>query len=444
MVVKLKKLIRDMLCHIVVKGSKEIDITGISNHSKKVYPGNLFIAKRGLSSDGSLYIPEAIANGAVAILTDLYDPFLPPHITQLVASDMTCAESELLKLYYHDPSAHMKLFAVTGTNGKTTSTYLIRHVLEGLGTKTGLISSIEYVAGSHHFPSTHSTPDLATNYKLFSEMQQAGCTAAVMEAASHGLDQERLFGLNVAVAVFTNLTVDHLDYHQTMDAYLAAKAKLFQNLAETSTAVVNADTDCLEPLLRGCPARLMTYGIERAADCRATDLKLAANKSYFQVEYRGEKISTSFPLIGKFNVYNYLAAVTALLSQGVDLKLITSLLSQFKNVPGRLERIAHPRGASVFVDYAHTGDGLKNVLETLAAVKKGRLITVFGSGGDRDPNRRFQMGEVADKLSDVSIITTDNARNEDPEKIAREIASVFKTTAPLVELDRRAAIKKSS
>lgn len=436
---KLKKLIKD-LSNLIVKGSREISITGISSHSKTVYPGNLFVAKRGMMYDGCKFIPEAISNGAVAILTDLYDPFLPHHVTQLIHHDLLSIEAELLNLYYHDPSSQLQLIGVTGTNGKTTTTYLIQYLLEGLGIKTGLSGTIESIAGEHRIPSNFATQDIATNYKLLHEMQLAGCKAAVLEASSHGLAQGRLSGLSFAVSVFTNITADHLDYHPTMQEYLAAKAKLFH---VSKVAVVNADTDWVEGLLQGSSAKRITYGIECKADCQATGLSSAADGSFFVLHYKLESVPAFCPLIGKFNVYNYLAAAAVALSQGASLKEVVRILSHFKAVPGRLERIPNSLGCHIFVDYAHTGDGLENVLKALAPIKKGRLITLFGSGGDRDPNRRFQMGEVAERLSDVTILTTDNPRSEDPAKIIQDILSCFKNTPPVVEPDRRCAIAKA-
>lgn len=440
-IMKLRKLLKPYPS-LVVKGSKEIEITGICANSKMVAPGNLFIAKKGLTHDGSRFIGEAIAAGASAILTDIFDPFLE-NIVQIIHPDVPAFEADLAKHYYQSASDRLLLIGITGTNGKTTCSYLIKHLLEGCGLSSGLIGTISWIVGEHEIPAMHTTPDLITNHKLFYEMVQSGCKAAVMEVSSHGLEQGRVRGLDFDVAVFTNLTLEHLDYHKTMEDYAAAKAKLFQNLEE-GKAVVNADSPWLSHILKGCKSTPLTYGLDSEADLKAEEISLTSKGTQCTIVYRKEKYRFSTSLIGRFNIYNCLAAIGAALSCGFEIEKILAKLSTFKRVPGRLERMTTSLGIDILIDYAHTDDALKNVLEALREIKKGRLITVFGCGGNRDQNKRAKMGKVAEELSDLVVITTDNPRQEDPNAIIREILTGVKNpSCILVEPDRRTAIEKA-
>lgn len=440
--VKLKTLVKG-IPDLVIKGSKEIEITGVCAHSKQVAPGNLFVVKKGLTRHGASFIPEALAAGACALLTDMYDPFLED-VVQLIHPDVASVEAELAARYYHFSSDELFLIGITGTNGKTTSAYLVKHLFDRTEQPCGLIGTVEWIVGSHSLPPTHTTPDLLTNQKLFYEMRQQGAAAAVMEVSSQALDQQRVRGIDFDCAVFTNLTQDHLDYHKTMEEYAAAKAKLFSSLRRENRAVVNADSPWLGAVVKQCPASLLTYGIEQKADVSARGITLTPHGTTFTVHYQGEARFFASPLIGKFNVYNALAAIGVGLSCALPLEKILRVLETFKSVPGRLQKVANPLGLSLFVDYAHTEDALKNVLQTLRESGKGRLITVFGCGGNRDPHKRPKMGAVAEELSDQVVITNDNPRNEDPEAIAQQILSGFKNpNTAHVELDRRVAIRRA-
>jgi UDP-N-acetylmuramoyl-L-alanyl-D-glutamate--2,6-diaminopimelate ligase len=439
--VKLKKLLKDI--SVQVKGSKEIEISGITAHSKLVAPGNLFVAKKGLTCDGARFIPDALAAGAVAILTDIYDPFLE-NVVQLIHPDVPSLECELAKQYYQAADEALLLVGITGTNGKTTCSYLVKHLLEKRGTLCGLIGTIEWIVGKNTLPSMQTTPDVITNHKLFYEMLTHQCKAAVMEVSSHALDQGRVRAIDFDIALFTNLTRDHLDYHKTMEEYAAAKSKLFAMLGAGKVAIVNADDAYSPLLLKDCKSRVLTYGIESAADVRATDLVLSAKGVQFVVHYGEEKLSFTSSLIGRFNVYNCLAAIAVGVSQKISLSQVLEALRSFKRVPGRLERVANSRGLNIFVDYAHTDDALKNVLETLKEIKKGRLITVFGCGGGRDPTKRPYMGAVAEQFSDQAIVTSDNPRNEDPSAIIQQILTGIKEVGQIiVEPDRKRAIEQA-
>lgn len=446
---KLKKLLKDISIK-AIKGSKEINISGICANSKVVAPGNLFIAKRGRSEDGNRFIPEAIAGGAVAILTDIFNPTLK-NIVQLIHPENAKEpfqeiEGALAANYYEHPSQNLFLVGITGTNGKTTTSYLIKHLLDSLQIPTGLIGTIEHVVGQHRYQAVRTTPDVTTNHKMLREMVLQGCKAAVMEVTSHGLDQGRVAQIEFDVGVFTNLSVDHLDYHVTMDDYCKAKQLLFKSLKKGKKntkkwAVVNADSPWSPQILENCPAEILTYGIESPANLRAINLKLTALGTSFELIYQEKQLSCHLPLVGRFNVYNALAAIEAVLTRGLPLEEIVPRLASFGSVPGRLEPVPNTLGLKIFVDFAHSDDALKSVLETLKEFKTGRIITVFGCGGDRDRTKRPKMARVVEQYSDVIMVTSDNPRSEDPSAICQEIIAGFQSNAHYkIELDRKAAI----
>lgn len=442
--IKLKNLLKRLKIKIY-KGAKDIEITGICTNSKLVAPGNLFIAKKGLSHDGAEFIAEAIAAGATAVLTDLYNPFLSD-IVQIIHPDVNAIEALLAKEYYHFADEKLFLVGITGTNGKTTTAYLIKHILDKLGSLCGLIGSIEWIIGNHHFPATHTTPDLLTNFKLFHEMALAKCKSCAMEVSSHALDQGRIKGIAFDVAVFTNLDQDHLDYHISIQNYLQAKLSLFSQLMPIAhkrpkTAVINLDSIYAEEIMKNTRAHLLTYGMDTKADLYADQIKLTLVGIECFIHYQGERIKLVSPLIGKHNLYNLLAAVGVALSHGYCLKKIIHSLKSFNQVPGRLEKIANSKGLHVFVDYAHTENALECVLSALKEIKQGKLIVVFGCGGNRDRQKRAKMGNIAEKLADVVIVTTDNPRQEDPQGIVNDILKGCKNpNAILTILNRKEAI----
>jgi UDP-N-acetylmuramoyl-L-alanyl-D-glutamate--2,6-diaminopimelate ligase len=440
---KLKKLLA-LLPEIAVKGSKEIEITGISSNSKTVAPGNLFIAKKGVSRDGAQYIAEAIQAGASAVLTDLFDPFLPSHVTQILDSDIRKVEAKLAAAYYDFPSQHLFLAGVTGTNGKTTSSFLIRHILSTEEHPCGLIGTIEWDLGRKIQPALYTTPDVITNHRLLREMLKEGCVAAAMEVSSHALDQGRVEGLKFDAAVFTNLTQDHLDYHKTMEQYGLAKAKLFSMLTTESFAILNRDSPSWELMRKDCKAEVFTYGVNHPCDLRAEEIELKADGTHFNLHHFGRKTKISSPLFGHFNVYNVLAAIGVALCYGLEIEEIQKKLSCFSQVPGRLEKIPNGKDLFVFVDYAHSEDALEKVLRTLREITKKRLLVVFGCGGDRDQGKRPKMGSVATRFADFAVITNDNPRSEDPQAIIEDILKGCSDPSRyFVEPNRRAAIEKA-
>ncbi len=432
---RLKTLLQK-IPEIEVRGPKDLLISGISCNSSLVAPGDLFIAKRGSRDDGNRYISQAIEAGAVCVLTDLYDPFIK--ITQLIHPDVRTMEAKLASLFFNDPSSELKMVGITGTNGKTTTSFLITRLLDAAGYSAGLIGSVEWVIGDHRFPADLTTPDAITCNKLLREMVNQGCRSAVMEVSSHALDQKRVEGLSFDIALFTNISQDHLDYHSSMEQYRLSKEILFESLSQNNWAILNADSS-FQPKTR---AKVMTYGIESDADLGAKDLKLTEKGIQFTASYEGEESLCLSPLIGKFNVYNLLGAIAVGLKMGIPLKTCTVALKGVKTVPGRLERIKNKKGIHLFVDFAHSPDALENVLEAMVPLKKGKLITVFGCGGERDQDKRAVMGEVATRLSDLTIVTSDNPRGEDPTSIIRDILKGVDRSRPhQIELDRKKAIE---
>lgn len=445
---KLKKLIKD-LQNCQVKGSKEIEITGICANSKLVSPGNLFIAKKGRLQDGAQFIPEAINSGAVAILTDIYNPSIKG-VVQVLHPNINGIEGQLASSYYQHPSKDLCVVGVTGTNGKTTTSFLIKYLLDKIDGPCGLIGTIEYIIGNHRYQATRTTPDVTSNHKMLREMLLQGCTSAVMEVTSHALDQRRVENIEFDMAIFTNLTPDHLDYHETMENYCLAKNKLFRTLPPTEKkgksiakcAIVNVDNPWHQPLIEGCQTPILTYGIENEADLRASQIELSPLGTRFNVNYRGETLSCFCPLIGRFNVYNCLAALAVGLNRHISLKEIIEILHTAPFVPGRLQPVANGLGLKIYVDFAHSEDALRNVLQCLQEFKTGRLLTVFGCGGDRDRFKRPKMAAVCEEISDLCIVTSDNPRSEDPMEIIEEITRGFQRKESYrVEADRRMAIK---
>ena len=446
---KLKRLIKD-LPDAEVKGSKEIEITGICAHSKQVAPGNLFIAKKGKKFDGSQYISEAIETGAIAVLNDIFDPSLK--VSQIIHPNISQVEAKLASSFHHQPSQELLMVGVTGTNGKTTISYLIKHLLDSCHRTCGLIGTIEYLIGNHAVRATHTTPDVTTNQKMLREMINCNCQAAVMEVTSHALHQGRVKEIAFDVGIFTNLSPEHLDYHQTMEAYCQEKRKLFlsldpenkKRLGSPKAVIVNVDDPWANEIIEGCKVPLITYAISNPADLRATSIRLKAEGISYTLEYQGKNYPVSLPLIGRFNVYNSLATIACGISQNLLMEAILEAVKTFPPVPGRLELVKNARKLKVFVDFAHTPDALRNVLKCLKELTKGQLITVFGCGGDRDSYKRPEMGKISETYSDYTVITSDNPRSEDPGKIIDEIAHGFKDPSRfVVKENRREAITEA-
>jgi len=424
-------------------------ITGLTQNSRQVRKGYLFVAVRGETTDGHLFIEDAIKAGAVAIVCQVED--FPVHgAAKIVVPDTRRALALLADAFYGHPSSAFPVIGITGTNGKTTVAYLVRNMLARTGTNAGLIGTIEYRVNGRTIPADRTTPDPVQINSLLSEMVARGCGAAVMEASSHAIDQKRIDGIRFQVAVFTNLTQDHLDYHHDMESYLAVKARLFEGLganadgAATPHAIVNADDPCSNRILQAARAPVITFGLEQPADVRAVNVQLTTDGcSFTAVTPKGE-FPVRVGLIGRHNASNALAAIAVGIALDLEPTQIADGIADTRAVPGRLEFIENDRGITVVVDYAHTDDALKNVLTSLREITPGRLITVFGCGGDRDPGKRPKMGGVVNRLSDVSIITSDNPRGEEPEAIITQILTAYSIGDTYeVHTKRRAAIERA-
>jgi UDP-N-acetylmuramoyl-L-alanyl-D-glutamate--2,6-diaminopimelate ligase len=432
--IKLKKLI-DGLDIKIAKGSKDIDIAGLSSNSKQVAPGFLYIAIRGKAQDGNQYVTDAIQAGAVSILSDLYNPFLEG-VTQLITPNTKALEAVLASRFYENPHEKLFLIGITGTSGKTTISYLVKHLLKDCG----LIGGVESIIGEHRIKSDLTTPDCITCYKLLKEMTALKIPSAVMEVTSHALSQNRVDGIFYDIALFTNLTQEHLDYHDDMSSYAAEKAKLFSKLKKDGIAILNID-DPWSGLMK-TQNKVVTYSIKQEADFSAKEIVMNLNGTQFTLSCFGKEEVIKVPLIGRFNVYNVLGAIAVAYMKGIPLNEIKKRLLNFGPVPGRMQPVSCKEGSYVFVDFAHKTDALKNVLETLQELKKGKIITIFGCGGNRDREKRPEMAKVAEMYSDIVIVTTDNPRKEDPEEIIREIQKGFQKKMYLIESDRRKAIEK--
>ncbi len=340
------------------------------------------------------------------------------------------------------------MIGITGTNGKTTTSHLVKAILEAAGEKVGLVGTIEYKIGERIIPATHTTPESLELNELFASMVESNCTSVSMEVSSHALDQSRIYGLDFDVAIFTNLTQDHLDYHGTMEKYFETKKSLFTELKPTSCAVINHDDRWGVQIHDSIKTRAISYGITSAADVQVKDMKFGINGTALIVSNGYGEFTFTTPLIGKFNVYNVLAAYSAGIAMGIAHKHILIGINNLKNIRGRFERIISPAGWTAIIDYAHTPDALENCLKTIQDIlptqNRGRIITVFGAGGDRDKTKRPLMGRIAGDYSDIVIVTSDNPRTEKPEKIIDDIMrGVIRHASVLREIDRRTAIERA-
>lgn len=424
----------------------DVKISGVQYDSRQVVRENLFVALRGKENDGHRFLTSAIANGAkVVVIEDdnaIPDPMcMHTGTVKVVVGDSRKALAQIAANYYGAPATKMTMIGVTGTNGKTTTAYLIKQMLEQAGHSTvGLIGTVEYVIGGESIPATHTTPESLDLHKLFSDMVRKGCTHCVMEVSSHALHQSRVHGIPFAAAVFTNLTQDHLDYHGTMDAYSSAKKLLFDGLSEHAVAVTNADSEYGLKMVAGTKARVMTYSIDAPSDMKADRVSVSVHGFSAAVQQR----TIASALVGRFNVYNFLGAYGAVSGLGVDLSSIDG--SALRPAPGRFDQIGSSQKWTAIIDYAHTPDALKNCLQTIHDVlpenRTQRIITIFGAGGDRDRTKRPLMGAIAEQLSDVVIVTSDNPRTEDPMIIIKDILEGITDTAKtIVEPDREKAIR---
>ena len=395
----------------------ETEITGVSYDSRRTKPGDLFVAMTGFATDGHQYIGKALENGAAAVLCQQTPETDCPYIQ---TEDSRRALAVVGANWFHHPASGMTMIAVTGTNGKTTTTYLLKAILEqALGAKVGLIGTNQNMIGQEVIPTERTTPESFEVQHLFRQMADAGCTHVVMEVSSHALALDRVYGVRYQVGIFTNLTQDHLDFHKTMEAYCDAKAILFRNCG---TGVVNADDPWTPRLLRNASCKVLTYAEHAPADLRAENVDLGADHIAFDAVTETERVPVRVNIPGGFMVYNTLDVLGAALALGIPLKDSARVLAAVPHVKGRVEVVPTPgRDYTVLIDYAHSPDGLKNVLSSVQGFAKGRTIALFGCGGDRDRTKRPKMGKTAAEHADFLVITTDNPRTEKPGAIIEDI-----------------------
>lgn len=440
--------IEDLLRDIPVLSSDATgaeDIKGIVYSSKNVQPGVLFAALKGEKTSGMDFIAEAEAKGAVAILSEWPKP-LGVKAAWIQVADAREAMALTSAAFYGQPSMKMKIIGVTGTKGKTTTTYILEEIIKATGSVPGVIGTVEYRGPGFKMKAPRTTPEAPDLQKMLAEMVEAGATHCLMEVSSHALMQKRIYGVSFDVAVFTNLSGEHMDYHQTMENYFEAKKKLFFLNHKRSTSVVNIDDPWGQKLVTELPMKTVTFGLEPEAIVRAEKRRLSHHGMEFQVVYPGGNMEISSWLVGRHNLYNILAAIGSALALGIPAEAIARGVAALRGVPGRFEKIANTRGLDIVVDYAHTDNALLNLLETARDLKPRRIILVFGAGGNRDRGKRERMGDVAARLADWSILTADNPRAEDPRQIILDIEKGFaKNSCSDYEIieDRTEAIRKA-
>lgn len=475
---KLKTLLDDLDYLSIENSNDGIDIKGIACDSRLIEENFIFIAIKGSKHNGHNFIKAAIKKGAKAVVilkrsskdnaqsqTINHSPSLKfrgkgsglscapltkektscerEQVPYIYVADTRKALAGLCDCFFHYPSKQIKTVGITGTNGKTTVSYIIDKILTSAGFNVGLIGTINYKIGNRIIPSTNTTPPPVNLYPLLKDMVNNKIEWAILEVSSHSLDQHRTEGINFDIGVFTNLGSDHLDYHKTKNNYFQSKAKMFKNLKRESFAVINNDDDCAPKLRRLIRAKILNFGLTGKSEIRADNISLGQRGLSFSCLTPGGNIDIRSHLFGRHNVYNILAAIGVALCLNVSLEKIKLGVEDLRSLSGRLELVDWPGPFKVFVDYAHTDDALRAVLEALREFAPGKLYLVFGCGGERDRQKRAKMGKVAATLSDFTILTNDNPRNEDPERIIADIRKGIKGDSYTVILDRYAAIKKA-
>lgn len=443
---KLVEIIR-ALDDAVVQGVPDAKVEGVSSDSRTVRRGWIFVALPGSALDGASFARDAAARGAAAVVWNAApDPAL--NLCQVRVADPRRALARIAALLHGFPGGQLTVIGITGTNGKTTTAYLSRDILRSAGLNPGLTGTVQYEVGSRTIPAGRTTPDATLVQSLLGQMVNAGCKSAVMEVSSHGLVQHRVDCVDFDVGVFTNLTGDHLDYHGSMEEYFQAKRLLFAGLGRGRKAktwgVVGCDDEWGRRLAaeKGFAAELVSYGLDGAHAVRAESLKLRANGMSFRAVTPWGSVDIESPMLGRHNVRNILAALAATGCVGVDLATAARVLAAGTAVPGRLELVGRRGGFSVYVDYAHTDDALRNVLSSLREITTGRIILMFGCGGNRDATKRPRMAAVASELADHTVLTLDNPRKEDPGVILAQIRAGLRAGCSYEEhLDRREAIR---
>lgn len=414
-----------------IRGAAYRDVAGIASDSRQVRPGDVFVAVKGYQSDGHDYVGQALEKGAISLVIDAAGSITPdkadelmashPRLTIVIVDNSRRSLALMADTFYFSPSRSLRLVGITGTNGKTTTSYLIKSVLEAYGERVGLIGTIDYQVCGERLAAPNTTPESLELTRLLATMLERGATSAVMEVSSHALSLNRVDGCLFDSAVFTNLTQDHLDFHGDMDAYFEAKLSLFTRLGEQAWAIVNLDDPRGMDIVSVTNANIITYGLSPDAQIRAAEVSMETSGLAFAALTPKGMFHVASPLTGQYNLYNILAAIAFGVSRGIPLDAIARGLSSMKQVPGRFQMVEAHGGASIVVDYAHTPDAMERVLSAARAIVTGRVVVVFGCGGDRDRGKRPLMGEVAGRLADRVVVTSDNPRSEEPLSIIEEI-----------------------
>lgn len=429
----------------VLTGSTRRTVQRLTADSRHVVPETLFVALRGQQTDGHRFLDDALDRGATALVLETCPPALLQRAQQTGCTVVRVPNSRqafalLASAYYGHPGQQLRLVGITGTNGKTTTSYIVEAILQAAGKAVGVIGTISYRLGTQELPASHTTPDALQLHALLARMVQAQIGYTVMEVSSHALDQERVWGCSFDAAVFTNLSRDHYDYHGSAEAYFAAKARLFQELPAV-WHILNLDDPYGQRLLHMSRARLLTYALENEATLKPSAVRHGLDGIRFTLSTTKGQLDIASPLVGRHNVYNLLAGIAVAIALDIDAGAMIQGIARLARVPGRLERVDCGQDFAVFVDYAHTPDALEKILQLVRAETAGRLITVFGCGGDRDPGKRPLMGQVATALSDYTIITSDNPRTEDPQRIIDAIVAGVDPAKDYVTIaDRQEAI----
>ena len=420
---KLEELLRDVEV-TELRAPGELEISDVAYDSRRVTPGAAFVAIRGFESDGHRYIPQAAEKGAACVICEEKPAADVPYV---IVKDSRLALAMVSRNFYRDPGSEMVLIGVTGTNGKTTTTYLVKHLLEQKrGATVGLIGTNGNMIGSEFLHTERTTPESCELQKLLREMADAGCTHVVMEVSSHSLVLHRVAGLHFAVGIFTNLTQDHLDFHKTMDEYARAKSLLF---SMCDRAVINLDDEWSGFMLEHCPCPAITFSEGERGDLTAHDIALSSAGVAFTAAYHGESERVKLGIPGLFSVYNALGVIGTGLSLGIELAECADSLASARGVKGRVEVVPTDGDYTILIDYAHTPDALENVLKSMRRVAKGRLVALFGCGGDRDRTKRPIMGRIAAENADFVVVTSDNPRTEQPEAIIADIVAGMEGTS---------------
>lgn len=420
------------------------EIYGVAYDSRQVKPGFLFVCVSGFKTDGHMFIKDAREKGAAAILAEKES--IDCDLPIALCNDSRQALAQVAGNFYGHPSRQLRLIGVTGTNGKTTTTHLIKAILEDAGKKTGILGTLYARVGDTSFDLGHTTPEAPDIEAFLKVCREQQAEYVVMEVSSHALVLDRVDAIDFNVALFTNLTQDHLDLHETMNSYRDAKLKLFKNLETRpgNFSIINQDDQYARDFLAQAGSAAVSYGIEQTARIMAQDVRVNLKGSEFTVAYPGGTFEIQMKLIGLFSVYNAMAAIAFALEEGIAVETIQSALARVDGVPGRIEQVHCGQDFTVVVDYAHTPDGLENILKTARGILENRLITVFGCGGDRDRGKRPLMGEIAARFSDFTIVTSDNPRSEEPQNIINDIVpgvEKVKDSRYAIIVDRREAIR---